>query len=65
MPDYENRKKILEASKEVFPHIPVGVIVECISENVKKKMRKDFKEMGEDFDLFEKQLKEMKVIRTT
>lgn len=60
MPNYENRKKLLEASKEAFPDIPIAVIFDIMSKETKAKVREQFKEMGEDFDLFEKQIRKMK-----
>jgi len=62
IPDYENRKKVLEASKEAFPDFPVAVIFDILSEDEKTQLRKDFKELGDDFDLFEKKMRKMKTI---
>lgn len=50
MPNYELRKKLLEAEKEVFPDIPLAVILESINEETKEKMREIGKDTGMDFD---------------
>jgi hypothetical protein len=65
MPDYENRKKLLDAQKKAFPDVPVAVIFEMIPKTVKEKVKRDFEEMGWDFDLFEKQIKDIGIIKRT
>lgn len=65
MPDYENRKKLLEAEKKAFPDMPIAVMFEIMPEETRKRMRKEFKEIGEDFDLFEEKARAMKTIKTT
>lgn len=62
MPDYETWKKLLEAEKEAFPDIPIEAIFDSISEKGKAKMRKKFEEIGEDFDLLEKWIREKKTL---
>ncbi|MHA7648079.1 hypothetical protein [Nitrosopumilus sp. S4] len=62
MPDYENRKKLLDASKKVFPDIPIGMTFDLISEKTKERIRKDFKEMGVDFDEFERKMRKINTI---
>jgi len=50
-PNYEQKKKILDAGKEVFPDIPLAVILESLDNKTQEKMRKIGKESGIDFDL--------------
>ncbi|WP_428324920.1 hypothetical protein [Nitrosopumilus sp.] len=63
MPDYENRKKVLNASKEAFPDFPLDIIFDILSEETKVQLREEFNEMGEDFDLFERKTRALKTIR--
>lgn len=61
-PQYEIKKKLLDAEKKSFPYVPIETIMEILPDKDKKIVREVFEESGMDYDSVLAKYKKRKIL---